>query len=139
MTVTYTITDVCGNFITRQADFTVKDETDPTLAEACDPEDATIECDGTNNNGNAAAAWNQTNLDRIINCADDACLETALRVESDFDFNNLNGDCGFTGEIIVTYTITDECDNDITRTATCLLYTSPSPRDATLSRMPSSA
>ena len=28
---------------------------------------------------------------------------------------------------------------DITGTATCLLYTSPSPRDATLSRMPSSA
>ena len=28
---------------------------------------------------------------------------------------------------------------DITITATCLLYTSPSPRDATLSRMPSSA
>ena len=28
---------------------------------------------------------------------------------------------------------------DFTDTVTCLLYTSPSPRDATLSRMPSSA
>ena len=30
-------------------------------------------------------------------------------------------------------------EHDITRNTTCLLYTSPSPRDATLSRMPSSA
>ena len=29
--------------------------------------------------------------------------------------------------------------SDLSRSATCLLYTSPSPRDATLSRMPSSA
>ena len=38
----------------------------------------------------------------------------------------------------------DECDENTdgcfqTCTNTCLLYTSPSPRDATLSRMPSSA
>ena len=33
---------------------------------------------------------------------------------------------------ISTYAVNDEFDN-------CLLYTSPSPRDATLSRMPSSA
>ena len=30
-------------------------------------------------------------------------------------------------------------DNETQRIAACLLYTSPSPRDATLSRMPSSA
>ena len=35
---------------------------------------------------------------------------------------------------------TEEIVNTVKRTgATCLLYTSPSPRDATLSRMPSSA
>ena len=32
-----------------------------------------------------------------------------------------------------------EMDRNLTRLRTCLLYTSPSPRDATLSRMPSSA
>ena len=32
-----------------------------------------------------------------------------------------------------------EYDTDSNRAGTCLLYTSPSPRDATLSRMPSSA
>ena len=37
-------------------------------------------------------------------------------------------------------TASDNCDvNTITHTDVCLLYTSPSPRDATLSRMPSSA
>ena len=32
-----------------------------------------------------------------------------------------------------------QCDMDLPLRDTCLLYTSPSPRDATLSRMPSSA
>ena len=30
-------------------------------------------------------------------------------------------------------------DSELVQDSTCLLYTSPSPRDATLSRMPSSA
>ena len=33
----------------------------------------------------------------------------------------------------------NKTDSDKTKSGTCLLYTSPSPRDATLSRMPSSA
>ena len=37
----------------------------------------------------------------------------------------------------ISLTVTD--DNNCVSTITCLLYTSPSPRDATLSRMPSSA
>ena len=36
-------------------------------------------------------------------------------------------------------TFNDADDVDATRPRPCLLYTSPSPRDATLSRMPSSA
>ena len=45
------------------------------------------------------------------------------------------------GETTVTWTAVDESGNSAsaTQTVTCLLYTSPSPRDGLLSRMPSSA
>ena len=43
-------------------------------------------------------------------------------------------------EVVVTDALADAATEAIRQTAkTCLLYTSPSPRDATLSRMPSSA
>ena len=40
---------------------------------------------------------------------------------------------------VVTLMVTPVNDTPIASDTTCLLYTSPSPRDATLSRMPSSA
>ena len=39
----------------------------------------------------------------------------------------------------VVFANTAEFNNAATKVTDCLLYTSPSPRDATLSRMPSSA
>ena len=54
--------------------------------------------------------------------------------------NSSDNDVSFTYNNPGTYTISLEASNaDGANTATCLLYTSPSPRDATLSRMPSSA
>ena len=44
-----------------------------------------------------------------------------------------------TGIIFVRTDITDRDNQIIVTPDACLLYTSPSPRDATLSRMPSSA
>ena len=41
--------------------------------------------------------------------------------------------------IAVGYTYADETTGSIDHPVTCLLYTSPSPRDGLLSRMPSSA
>ena len=47
------------------------------------------------------------------------------------------GNCGGCGQCITCFvSVVDEDNADA---LTCLLYTSPSPRDATLSRMPSSA
>ena len=39
----------------------------------------------------------------------------------------------------IAFTVPEEQRNDAQQVCHCLLYTSPSPRDATLSRMPSSA
>ena len=57
--VTYTITDKCGNFITKSASFTVKDETFPSSS--CDPTSETHECNGLEGNHFASLAWNQNN------------------------------------------------------------------------------
>ena len=46
---------------------------------------------------------------------------------------------GKSGEILVTGLATPNDMKGFVKNGTCLLYTSPSPRDATLSRMPSSA
>ena len=122
MTVTYTVTDECGNAITRTADLTITDETDPVVT--CDPDNDQIECLGETGNIQAATNWNTANIAKLEDCSSDAC--GTVTVTSNFDYEaNFNINCGFSGAINVTYT--------------CLLYTSPSPRDATLSRMPSSA
>ena len=42
-------------------------------------------------------------------------------------------------DVMVTVQTTATVIGTLSRSVTCLLYTSPSPRDATLSRMPSSA
>ena len=55
---------------------------------------------------------------------------------ADFSISRDEFTCNDLGENTVTLTVTDGSGNEST---CCLLYTSPSPRDATLSRMPSSA
>ena len=90
------------------------------------------------------------------NCGNTNMRTQIITVEDTTDpiFDNAPGnetiECDVT-PIIVEVTASDNCDNDVfvelvstsTQTndgsANCLLYTSPSPRDATLSRMPSSA
>ena len=61
---------------------------------------------------------------RIFTCEDD--------VNQFFGVPTIDGPCG-------PVNITFDLDDVIASTSPCLLYTSPSPRDATLSRMPSSA
>jgi len=51
----------------------------------------------------------------------------------------LNGEIMFDGSSIQGFVRIEESDMYLKPDYSCLLYTSPSPRDATLSRMPSSA
>jgi len=114
LTVTYTITDACDNFITTTATYTIEDTTNPTVT--CDPQPATHECSGLDGNRGAAELWNQTNINALIACSSDEC--GTVEVTSDFDYAYLSDDCGLTGELTVTYTVTDECDNTTVKTAT---------------------
>ena len=63
----------------------------------------------------------------------DALTVTGLTV------NTGNGAITDNGDGTWNYTPAADDDTDVSFNYTCLLYTSPSPRDATLSRMPSSA
>jgi len=122
LTAIYTITDDCDNSVTREATFTIVDTTDPT---SCDAENELHQCNGLAGNEEAAVAWNQANLDLLRECAADDCSE--VEVMSDYDFDNLQGDCGFTGVLPVTYTITDDCGRSITRSATFTIEDTTAP------------
>ena len=121
-TVTFTATDDCGNSSTRTATFTIEDTTNPT---ACEPDDLIHECTGAAANESTAAAWNAANIAKLEACAADDCA--GITVVSDYNYGNLTNDCGTTGSFTVIYTITDECDNSITREATFTVEDTGSP------------
>ena len=56
----------------------------------------------------------------------------AKKLQQQWDFNIMTGDFSFIG-------LNSDSGYYLEKYKDCLLYTSPSPRDATLSRMPSSA
>ena len=64
----------------------------------------------------------------------DAELTSNVGGQRTTDTSNSSGDADATNEFIVVTLLVAT-----SKVTTCLLYTSPSPRDATLSRMPSSA
>ena len=107
---TWTGTDDCDNTSSISQVLIVQDTTKPVLA--CNPEDLAFECAGLPGNEGRANIWNQNNIDALKACVTDNCTPFAnVTVESDFDYNNLSDECGLTGEITVTYTITDVCGN----------------------------
>jgi hypothetical protein len=110
LTVTYTVTDECGNFATIDGVFTIIDTTKPDLT-VCDSGnlDYTHECNGLDGNEAAAIDWNQANINYLMGCATDLC--GTVTVTSNYDFADLAKACGFTGVLTVTYTVTDECGN----------------------------
>jgi hypothetical protein len=82
----------------------------------CALRDSTFECRGQLENRTAALNWNLENLNILSNCSSSDC--EILEVISDFDFNNLENNCGLTGSIITTYTIINNCGDSLKKKAT---------------------
>ncbi|WP_431137618.1 gliding motility-associated C-terminal domain-containing protein, partial [Psychroserpens mesophilus] len=115
--VIYTITDDCGNATTLNATLTLEDTSAPDLTN-CTVENTVLECSDTENEA-LADAWNAANIAALEACATDSCdTDFSGQVTSDYDFNNLNTTCGPCGTINVTYTVTDDCGNETSLTAT---------------------
>ena len=120
ITVTYTITDDCGNATTLTATLTLEDTTPPNL-DNCSVTDTAIECTGDDNE-TLANDWNAANIAALESCGADTCdTDFNGQVTSDYAYTNLVSTCGQGGTIAVTYTITDDCGNATTLTATLTL------------------
>ncbi|WP_323788816.1 VWA domain-containing protein, partial [Psychroserpens sp.] len=117
ITRTWTATDACGNSVSDTQTISVEDNIAPNLS-ACTIENTVLECSDTNNE-TLADAWNLANIAAIEACATDSCDDDLTgQVTSNYDFNNLNTTCGPCGTINVIYTITDDCGNSSSLTAT---------------------
>ena len=119
---TWSVEDDCGNVTTNLQTITVLDTIAPIVVF---PNDTTLYLDAS------------CMVDTTITSSGDVsvvnnCGTTATNY---VDVINTTAGCTSGYEVERTWTVTDDCGN----VTTCLLYTSPSPRDATLSRMPSSA
>ncbi len=108
VTVTFIATDDCSNAAVTTATFTIEDTTPPTIdTEAAD---LVVECDGSGNM-TELADWLADNGGAE---ASDACGN----VTWSNDFGGVNGDCGATGSVTVTFTAKDDCGNESVTTAT---------------------
>ena len=127
LTRKYTAIDHCGNETSEMQFITVTDDTPPVIAGV--PADEAVSCE---------AIPNAPILTATDNCDTDVAVDYLEWRE--------NGVCENNYTITRKWSAIDACGNEAIGMQiltvydnTCLLYTSPSPRDATLSRMPSSA
>jgi len=116
-TVTFTVTDDCGNATTTQAIFTIEDSVAPTIDVMA--QDQIVDCDGAGNL-NALDAWLASNGGAS---ASDACSDVVWSN----DYTALLGDCGNTGSAAVTFTATDDCGNATTTQATFTIEDNTAP------------
>ncbi|MEZ4950508.1 MAG: hypothetical protein R2784_14145, partial [Saprospiraceae bacterium] len=115
--VTFTATDVCGNFNTTTATFTIEDTTNPEIDE--EAQDVTFECDGAGNTSDIQA-WLDANGNAA---ASDICSGTTWT----HNYTGLSDDCGATGSATVTFTVTDDCGNFSQTTATVTVEDTTNP------------
>jgi len=108
------IFDDCDNESTTTATFTIEDTTNPTID--VDAADMTVDCEsGSTSNADALAAWLANNGGAT---ASDNCSSVTWTNDYDLTSNPLSDLCGETGAVTVTFTATDDCDNESTTTAT---------------------
>lgn len=115
-TYTFVITDECGNTNMASADFIIQDTTPPVVDPI--PSDITFECDGS---GNALDITNWLTNNGGASASDCSSFTWTN------DFVDLTDGCGITGDRVVTFTVTDDCDNSINVTATLTIEDTTDP------------
>jgi len=107
-TYRFYVEDECGNVSSADADFILFDSTPPEINKEAEPFIA--ECNGSSN---AAEILNWLNNNGFAE-ASDICGN----VSWSNDYGSIDSDCGTTGEVLVTFTASDECGNSSTTAAT---------------------
>ncbi|HIC30343.1 MAG TPA: hypothetical protein EYO76_00340, partial [Flavobacteriaceae bacterium] len=132
ITRTWSLVDDCGNAAADQIQtITVTDNSAPDLSSCTSVADTTIQCNGTDSN-TLASNWNTNNINELETCSQDNC-STNVTVTSDFDFNNFVSTCGSNGSILVNYTVSDDCGNSSSTTATLTIEDTTAPDLSTCS------
>jgi len=103
----FTATDACGNQTTGLAEYSLIDNMAPIID--VEAQNFTSECDGASNAADILGWLNNNGYAE----ASDNCGE--LTWEN--DYGSVDVDCGTTGEVPVTFTVTDECGNSSTTVA----------------------
>ena len=114
---TYTATDDCGNTSTAEQIITLIDDEAPVIMPMAS--DQTVECDGAGNMEDLNA-WLDSN-------GGASATDNCSNFEWSNDFEGLSDDCGATGSVTVTFTVTDDCDNSSSTTATFTIEDTTNP------------
>ncbi|MDA0729707.1 MAG: hypothetical protein O3C18_08470, partial [Bacteroidetes bacterium] len=114
---TYTATDDCGNTSTAEQIITLIDAVAPVIEPMASNQ--TVECDGAGNL-EALNAWLDSN-------GGASATDNCSNIEWSNDFEGLSDDCGATGTVTVTFTVTDDCDNSSSTTATFTIEDTTNP------------
>ncbi len=106
ITVEFMYTDNCGNFSTTDADFSIIDNSFPTISTPAT--NATVECDGAGNNAQFTT-WLNANGNAAAN---DVCASGAMAWRTVPANPSINFTCGNNGSVTVDFYVRDACGNE---------------------------
>ena len=110
ITRTYSVTDACNNQILVTQAIIINDTTAPDITSCNLNLNTPSTCDAATNES-IADQWNLDNIAALQACVTDNC-DTDLTINSNYDFVNLNQECGPCGTLSVTYNVLDDCGNN---------------------------